>query len=117
MAVKPSEMSHCGVHFTVFTQNNSFFLLAITRMVSIYDGCKAIGLKAFSDQVPIFGNQTISNLLNDAWREFLAKPQEYGTWEESQLADLRVNLEHLNTAEQSTHDVWDTSTSNTGDSA
>jgi len=28
-------MSHCGVHFTVFTQNNSFFLLAITRMVSI----------------------------------------------------------------------------------
>jgi len=34
MAVKPSEMSHYGVHFTVFTQNNSFFLLGITRMVS-----------------------------------------------------------------------------------
>ena len=34
-----------------------------------------------------------------------------------QLADLRADLEHLNTAEQSTHDVLDTSTSNTGDSA
>jgi len=83
----------------------------------IYDGCKAIGLKAFSDQVPIFGNQTISNLLNDAWREFLAKPPEYGTWEERQLADLRADLEHLNTAEQSTRNVRHASTGNTGDSA
>src|SRR5260221_3481518 len=42
MAVKPSEMSHCGVHFTVFTQNNSFFLLAITRMVRSYIGLSGI---------------------------------------------------------------------------
>lgn len=83
----------------------------------IYDGCKAIGLKAFSEQVPISGNQTISNLLNDAWREFLAKPQEYRTWEECRLAELRVNLEYLNIAEQATHDVRHTSISNTGDSA
>ena len=39
MVVKPGKMSHCGVHFTVFTLNNSFFLLAITRMVSTYSSC------------------------------------------------------------------------------
>jgi hypothetical protein len=50
MAVKGREMSHCSVHFTVFTQNNSFFLLAITRMVrssiqiyKIWDGIKNVG--------------------------------------------------------------------------
>ncbi len=81
----------------------------------VYDGCKAIGLKPFSEQVPIAGDQTVSNLLNAAWREFLANPQEYGAWEECRLAELRVKLEQLNTAGQSTHDVRPTSTSNTDD--
>jgi len=30
MAVKANKMSHYGLHFTVFNQNNSFFLLEIT---------------------------------------------------------------------------------------
>lgn len=71
----------------------------------VYDGCKALGLKPFSEQVPIFGGQTVSNLLNNAWREFLTNPQQYATWEESRLAKLRVNLEQLSTEGHAAHSL------------
>jgi hypothetical protein len=69
----------------------------------VYDGCKALGLKPLSEQVPLSGGQTVSHSLNEAWREFLANPQQYPIWEEARLVEMRVNLERLSTEGLAAH--------------
>ena len=56
----------------------------------VLHGCAALGLKAFTEQAPLLGNIPI--LLNDAWEQFLAKPDEYPQWEESRLAEVRQSI-------------------------
>lgn len=56
-------------------------------------GCKELGLKAFSEQESRSGSTSISNLLNNAWKEFFARPHEYPIWEQHQLAELRLTLD------------------------
>jgi len=55
-------------------------------------GCRELGLKVFSEQEPRSGNTSVSNLLNNAWKEFFARPHEYPVWEQCQLAELRLTL-------------------------
>jgi len=59
---------------------------------SVVRGCAGLRLKAFTKQTPTSGNINIPILLNDAWKEFLAQPDEYPQWEENRLAELRRSL-------------------------
>jgi len=58
----------------------------------VYQECTSIGLKAYTEQPPASGDTNILILINDAWNEFLMKPDEYLQWEEEHLAELRRGL-------------------------
>jgi len=58
----------------------------------VYQECTGIGLKAYTEQPPASGDTNILILINDAWNEFLMKPDEYLQWEEEHLAELRRGL-------------------------
>jgi hypothetical protein len=48
-----------------------------------------LGLTAFTEQVSTPGEINIPMLVNDAWKEFLTRPDKYPQWEESRLAELK----------------------------
>ena len=57
----------------------------ITQLTDyVLDGCKAIDLQVYSDQVAEFGNP-ISKILNDAWEKSLIDPDGFVAWEKDQI--------------------------------
>jgi len=59
----------------------------------VFYGCAELKLKTFTEQAPESGSINIPILLNDAWKQFLARPDEYPEWEEGRLAELKRGLE------------------------
>jgi hypothetical protein len=58
----------------------------------VYHGCTGLGLRVFTEQASTSGDINIPMLVNDAWKEFLTRPDKYPQWEESRLAELRRGL-------------------------
>lgn len=54
---------------------------------SVFDGCKSIDLRVYSEQVEIYGNP-ISKMLNDAWDTLLNSPQQFKEWEKAQIEEI-----------------------------
>jgi len=59
---------------------------------SVIRGCATLQLKAYTEQVATVGEINIPILLNQAWKEFLEKPDIYPEWEEQALKKLRLAL-------------------------
>lgn len=51
----------------------------------VFEGCKAIDLKVYSEQVAEFTNP-IPKILNDAWLQILNHPESFQEWEKDQIA-------------------------------
>ena len=58
----------------------------------VYHGCTGLGLRVFTEQASTSGDINIPMLVNDAWKEFLTRPDKYPQWEESRLAELKRSL-------------------------
>jgi hypothetical protein len=50
----------------------------------VFDGCKAIDLQVYADQVAWY-RDPISKILNDAWEKSFADPSEFAAWEKDQI--------------------------------
>lgn len=50
----------------------------------VFDGCKALDLQVYNDQVKEFGNP-ISKILNDAWDKSFNDPSGFMEWEKEQI--------------------------------
>lgn len=53
----------------------------------VFDGCKAIDLQVYSDQVAEFGNP-ISKILNAAWEKSFIDPDGFVAWERDQIDEI-----------------------------
>jgi hypothetical protein len=54
----------------------------------VVDGCRALGLRSFTQEADPPGTQDIPALLVEAWEQFLGNPQSYLNWERVQLETL-----------------------------
>jgi hypothetical protein len=58
---------------------------------NVYDGCKIIDLRIYSDQLTKFANP-VSKMINDAWAKVLLNPGEFKTWEDAVIKELERDL-------------------------
>lgn len=54
---------------------------------SVFEGCQAIDLRVYNDQVKEFGNP-ISRILNDAWEELFNNPVNFPAWEQNRINEI-----------------------------
>lgn len=64
----------------------------ITQLADyVFNGCKAIDLQVYSDQVTEFGNP-ISKILNDAWDKSFSDPDGFVAWERDQIDQIANHI-------------------------
>jgi hypothetical protein len=56
---------------------------------TVFDGCKAIDLLIYSDQVALYGTP-IAKILNDAWDIVLNNPKDFKTWESQRIEEINA---------------------------
>jgi len=54
---------------------------------NVLEGCKAIDLRVYGDQVKEFENP-ISKILNDAWQELFDNPVNFANWEQDRINEI-----------------------------
>ncbi len=60
-------------------------------VATVFQSCQDIGLSSYSKQIEISG-EPIAQLLNQAWTENLARPENFTNWENSQTEKLIQEL-------------------------
>lgn len=54
---------------------------------SVYDGCKAIDLRVYNDQIAKY-TTPVSKMLNEAWEVILSMPQDFKDWEMKKIEEI-----------------------------
>ncbi len=57
----------------------------------VFDGCKALDLQVYSDQIKEFG-YPISKILNDAWEKSFNDPSGFADWEKEEIKKIGLPL-------------------------
>ena len=58
---------------------------------SVYEGCKKIDLRIYSDQLSKY-DQPISKILNDAWMKLFEDPDHFADWEKQRIGEINASL-------------------------